>query len=90
MGSPALGQGSNCKLRWYVSGEYCVRGKNKPDVQGILEVLIDLHDRCLVTATVAVVRCCESELVCDIRLYSFATVNKPEKIVTTFRSWLQL
>jgi hypothetical protein len=28
------------------------------DLQGVLEVLINLHNRCLVTASVAVVWCC--------------------------------
>jgi hypothetical protein len=36
--------------------EQCARKAERRDLQSILEVLVDFHDRCLVAATVAVIR----------------------------------
>ena len=36
-----------------------IRKRKCSDVQGILEVFVDLHDRGLVTTTVAIVWCCK-------------------------------
>lgn len=52
MGSPALGQGSNCKLDT-VSMDSSMRLAGYS--QGILQMLIDLHYGSLVPATIAVV-----------------------------------
>jgi hypothetical protein len=55
-GSPALGAGSNCRLR---REEQSVQTEKKTDgkvdAQGVLHVLVNLHDRRLVAAAVAVV-----------------------------------
>jgi hypothetical protein len=59
------------------------------NVQGVLEVFVDFHDRGLVTAAVAVVGCCWDELEGIINAYTIIR-GIPEKIVTTLRSWLQL
>lgn len=56
MGSPALGQGSNCKL-FTVSFSLVSAGKG--NLQGVFEMLVDFHDRGLVAASVAVVGGCE-------------------------------
>ena len=58
---------------------------NRPNSQGILQMLINLHDSCLVTTSVAVIWRYD---------YQFSSVfqnlqgsmNIPEKIVTTFLS----
>ena len=59
------------------------------NVQGVLKVFVNLHDRCLVAAAVAVVRCCWEELVGDFNPHTVIRAI-PEKMVTTLRSWLQL
>ena len=59
------------------------------NVQSVLEVFVDFHDRGLVTAAVAVVGCCWDELEGIINAYTIIR-GIPEKIVTTLRSWLQL
>lgn len=54
MGSPARGHGSNCRLR----GKSVKRGVGWDEggnLQGVLQVLIDLHYCSLVAASVAVV-----------------------------------
>jgi len=58
MGSPALGQGSNCKLQGVLAlGRIESTGR---DVQCILQVLINLHDGSLIATPVAVVGRCKS------------------------------
>jgi len=67
-----------------------IRKRKCSDVQGILEVFVDLHDRCLVATAVAVVGCCNLMLTSALQSRNVAAYAVPEKIVTTFRSWLQL
>jgi hypothetical protein len=56
MGSPALGQGSNCKLEMLV--KKFLSDFFTLDSQGIFQMLINLHNCCLITASIAVVWCC--------------------------------
>ena len=58
MGSPARGQGSNCRLRG-VSGRH---GYHVFNLQRVFEMFINLHDGSLISATVAVIRCYKYEL----------------------------
>lgn len=56
MGSPARGQGSNCKLeRAHVSNWALSSIEIRPNIQRILQMLINFHNGGLVTAPVAVV-----------------------------------
>jgi hypothetical protein len=81
IGSPALGQGSNCKL---VLVNLSYRVNMGANLQGVLQVLINLHDSSLVTTSVAVVGCCTCvNFVAKLGVFNR---NIPEKMVTTFRS----
>jgi hypothetical protein len=59
MGSPARGQGSNCKLRLLLTLH---KELERKDLQSILEMLVDLHDGGLIAASVTVVGCCTCKL----------------------------
>ena len=83
MGSPALGQGSNCKLLSQQE-THPIRGAYS---QGVFQVLVNLHDSSLVAASVAVVGCCD-QLASSKEQRDPSDV--PEKIVTTFLSCDQL
>lgn len=69
MGSPARGQGSNCRLDVGVSGG---RGGQEPwqNSQCVLQVLVNLHDRRLVTTPVAVIGSWETWLASFIDAHS--------------------
>lgn len=85
MGSPALGHGSNCRL----SIVSCVAiYTNSLYIQCVFQVLINLHDSCLVTASVAVVGGCAAVSFVSRRLSRAG--YEPEKMVTTLRSCDQL
>lgn len=81
IGSPALGQGSNCKLVLVNLSYQINMGAN---LQGVLQVLINLHDSSLVTTSIAVVGCCHR--VNFIPKLGVLNRDIPEKMVTTFRS----
>lgn len=59
------------------------------DLQSVLQMLINLHDCCLIAASIAVIWCYQSQ---DHAYWHTHTLdlNIPEKIVTTFLSWDQL
>lgn len=56
MGSPARGLGSNCKLDIVLGGIHINNRKGtRVNIQCVLEMLVDFHNRGLVTAAVTVV-----------------------------------
>jgi len=87
IGSPALGQGSNWRLKVAIS-RLPHLGYVRKNVQGVFQMFIDFHDCGLISASVTVVGgfcvSISSWIVGSVLVYL------PEKMVTTFRSCDQL